>query len=384
MNLMAPPASPRATAHDPAAGIVGLLDGMAALVPDWQANAAALDAEAAFPVGELRDLHAIGGYLAPLPARLGGLGLGSEASGARGLLELLRLIGRGNLAVGRVFEGHVNALKLMTQYGAERQLEQAARDAAAGHLFAIWNTEPAEGLRLVGAPPNAVLRGRKIFCSAAGHATRALVTARAADGEARMLLVALRPGERMGDETWRLQGMRACRTGSMVFDGMAVTETALIGQPGDYLRQPEFSAGAWRTSAVTLGGLEALVGEATRQLVERRRQDNPHQKARMGEAMIARETALLWLRKAAAVAEGGRAAPGDVAGYVNLARIAVETACLDAMRAVQRSLGLAGLLASNPVERMLRDLATYLRQPAPDETLDEAATWFMQRALPDA
>lgn len=360
--------------------VADLLGRMAALVADWQVAAAALDAQAAFPAAELSALHAIGAYVAPLPAWVGGSGLGTEPTGALGLLDLLRLIGRGNLAVGRVFEGHVNALKLVALYGTEQQLRDAAADADAGHLFAIWNTEPTERLRLDGG----VLHGRKLFCSAAGYATRALLTAVTPDGGSRMLLAALQPGERVGAERAHLQGMRACGTGSMEFDGLAAPEPALIGQPGDYLRQPEFSAGAWRTSAVTLGGLEALVAQARRQLLERGRHSNPHQSSRLGVALIAQETASLWLRKAAVIAEAGQAAPEDVAGYVNLARIAVEAACLDAMRVVQRSLGLSCLTQSNPVERMLRDLGTYLRQPAPDETLDEAARWFTERELPDA
>ena len=32
----------------------------------------------------------------------------------------------------------------------------------------------------------------------------------------------------------------------------------------------------------------------------------------------------------------------------------------------------------------MRDLATFLRQPAPDETLVEGAAWFAGRPLPDA
>lgn len=31
----------------------------------------------------------------------------------------------------------------------------------------------------------------------------------------------------------------------------------------------------------------------------------------------------------------------------------------------------------------MRDLATYLRQPAPDETLTEAAAWFTTHPIPD-
>ncbi len=64
---------------------------------------------------------------------------------------------------------------------------------------------------------------------------------------------------------------------------------------------------------------------------------------------------------------------------VNLARIAVETSCLEAVTIVQRALGLSALLAGSRIERLLRDLMTYLRQPAPDETLTDAAVWFAER-----
>jgi len=51
---------------------------------------------------------------------------------------------------------------------------------------------------------------------------------------------------------------------------------------------------------------------------------------------------------------------------------------MDAMRLIQRSLGLAGFLEPNPIERLMRDLGTYLRQPAPDEALTEAAAWLLE------
>jgi hypothetical protein len=46
------------------------------------------------------------------------------------------------------------------------------------------------------------------------------------------------------------------------------------------------------------------------------------------------------------------------------------------MRLVQRSLGLSAFRHGNPVERICRDLGTYLRQPAPDAVLTEAAAHF--------
>lgn len=72
-----------------------------------------------------------------------------------------------------------------------------------------------------------------------------------------------------------------------------------------------------------------------------------------------------------------------ITGYINLSRIALESAALEIIRLVQRSLGLSAFLQTNPVERLMRDLATYLRQPATDEALTEASAWFLEHEFPE-
>jgi alkylation response protein AidB-like acyl-CoA dehydrogenase len=287
-----------------------------------------------------------------VPRRFGGLGFGTDPKGTFGLFNLLRLIGRGNLATGRLFEGHVNAIALVALYGTGQQIEKVSQDASEGHLFAVWNTDSAEGLRFAGTN----LRGAKAFCSAAGYATRALVTARTGLGGSQLLSLSLVPGERTEPMEFKPQGMRAATSKRVVFDGFSVSPNAFIGKADDYIKEPAFSAGAWRASAVTLGGLEALIEEARTQLVERGRHRNPHQQARMGRAIIAQETARLWCRRAALIAENSETAVEAKTAYVNFARIAIEGATMDAMRLVQRSLGLTAFFEANPVERIMRDL----------------------------
>ena len=111
----------------------------AAEIADYcAANASAVDRNGAFPVREFK-LIAEGGLLAaPLQRELGGLGLGIEASVTRKLLLLLKQIGRGNLSVGRVYEGHVNALQLVQTFGNREQIEQFALVARDRHkLFGV-------------------------------------------------------------------------------------------------------------------------------------------------------------------------------------------------------------------------------------------------------
>jgi hypothetical protein len=185
-----------------------------------------------------------------------------------------------------------------------------------------------------------------------------------------MLVVSLGNGEVVRPLAAPLQGMRAAVTGAVDFSGCAAD--FCLGDAGDYLREPDFSSGAWRGSAVAAGGLHSLVEVAIEQLKALQRFDTPHHLHRMGSAMIACETTRLWVRSVARVAEDPHANPAQAVAYTGLTRIAVECACLEAMPMVQRSLGLSAFRVGNPVERISRDLATYLRQPAPDEVLAEA------------
>jgi hypothetical protein len=97
---------------------------------------------------------------------------------------------------------------------------------------------------------------------------------------------------------------------------------------------------------------------------------------------MATETARLWVAHAATITEAplGSRGPDQLVAYVNLARLAVEAAALDLMQLVQRSVGLRAFLRPNPIERISRDLATYLRQPGPDRALTDAAAWILRFA----
>ena len=90
---------------------------------------------------------------------------------------------------------------------------------------------------------------------------------------------------------------------------------------------------------------------------------------------MAVETARLWIGEAASLASGSSADAERVVAYVNLARLAVERAGLEVLERAQRSVGLQGFLRGHPLERLARDLATYLRQPAPDRALTSAARY---------
>jgi alkylation response protein AidB-like acyl-CoA dehydrogenase len=354
-----------------------ILDAVRALLPEMQREAARLDADAAFPAAMFAKLRAAGLLTATLPAALGGQGFGEGTEGALALLALFQLLGEGSLPVARLYEAHVNALQLVLRYGPASLADSCARDAAEGALFALWVTDPpAGGLVLDGQK----LTGQKAFCSGAGAATRALVTVAAPEGT-RMAIVNLE-GATILPQDIRLAGMRAAITGAADFSGMTLPPDAVFGDVGDYLREPVFSAGAWRGAAAALGGLTALVKLHRDTILHRQRERDPHQQARFGQLVMQHETAKLWMRNAAlrgCLEDDGNEA---ITAYINLARLAVEEACLTALTLFQRGLGLQAFLAGGAPERLMRDLATYLRQPAPDETLVKAAEHYFAAPLP--
>ncbi len=330
------------------------------LIAWMQDRAGMLDQAAAFPAEEIVRLRAAGALHPPLPVA----GTGTYQA----LATLLTGAGQGNLSVGRILEAHINALHLIARFGS---VPDSSR------LYALWVTGPSDGDVVMNRMGDQiVLTGGKQFCSGAGHATGALITARDEHGETRMLVIPLGIGEVVTPLPSPLQGMRAAVTAAVDFTGCQVPGDAILGGPGDYLREPDFSAGAWRGSAVALGGLIALTDHAVAHLRRIGRLHSPHMRERLGQIFIAREACRMWVGAAGRAAENPDADPQWRVAAVGLARIAVETACLDAMRLVQRSLGITAFRSGTPAERICRDLATYLRQPAPDETLTEAAGWF--------
>ncbi|MBS7695893.1 MULTISPECIES: acyl-CoA dehydrogenase family protein [unclassified Chelatococcus] len=340
-----------------------------------------LDDDETFPAEDIAGLVAGGMIAAPLPEALGGRDLGFGRAGVQQLATVLSVLGRGNLSVGRLYEGHVHALKLTLTYGTKAQREAAAADAHAGHLFSLWTVDGREPLRLGdpatgGKLTGAKLTGSKTQAPGAGYVTRPLVTALRSDGRTQLVLARLPLGARASLASWRPHGMRASASGTVDFTGFEIDRTALIGEPGAFGREPLFSTSSWRVAAVQLGGIEALF-DAMR--LNTRGTDDALQLARIGETAIAVETARLWVQRAALTAENPEGDAETKAAYVRLARLAVERAGLDVIERAHRAVGLAGFMRPHVVERLTRDLETYLRQPDPDGALIRAAAHIVAK-----
>lgn len=342
--------------------------------------------ESAFPIRGLAKLREAGLLAAALSPAAGGCGLGSVPGSHRATLHMLREVGRGSLVVGRLFEGHVNALQLIEAYGTSGQVLRAAADVRAGHVFGVWNTQAGDGVHLEPLAHGRVrLHGAKTFASGAGRIARPVITGTWPDGGWQLCVVPADTAPVTIDRSfWQPLGMEATDSARVDFTGVELEPEHLLGVPGDYYRQPLFSGGAIRFCAVQLGGAVALLDHTRRFLRSRQRTGDPWQQARLGRMAAWVESGNCLLDGAAAVAEQGlwvHAPPPHDAmlAYANLLRVAVEELCLRVVDETERAVGARGLLRPCGIEQIVRDLSMYLRQPAPDAALADLGRHVLEQ-----
>jgi alkylation response protein AidB-like acyl-CoA dehydrogenase len=181
---------------------------------------------------------------------------------------------------------------------------------------------------------------------------------------------------------WNAQGMRSTATGSIDLSGVKLTPENLIGVAGDFMSQPSFSGGAWRFCAAHVGATERLVDLFRDHLVARSRGNDPYQLQRLAQCITSTKTARHWVEEAARRLSLEEADSRIVVAFANLTRMVTERCALDVMEAVQRGVGLASFIRPHPIERISRDLATYLRQPVPDLAMSDGAKVFLASKLP--
>lgn len=361
-------------------------------------NAAQIDRNGAFPEREFELIAKAGLLTAPLRRELGGLGLGIDANSIGELLTILQAIGRANLAVGRIYEGHVNALQLLQTFGTPAQIETYSADVCDRHkIFGVWNAEADDGVKIMPLGGGKYrLEGAKTFATGCGCVDRPFIGGMLPSGEWQLCIVPMDEVETIADPSWwQPAGMRATASYKVDFTGVIVDESALIGQPGQYYQQPWLSAGVVRFAAVQLGGAAALFDAARQFLQEIDRTKDPYQEGRFGQMAIAIESGQLWLQGAATQIE--RYHPifaGDPAiahpqatalvAYANMVRTAIEQICLDTIQLTARSVGTRGLLPPHPLERIIRDLTLYLRQPAFDASIANIGRYALQTPVTDS
>lgn len=341
----------------------------------FQQWAPATYADGGYPEREMQALRRAGLLAVTLP----GEPLDQQRGHTAELLQLLKTVGQGNLSVGRIYEGHINALHLIAVYGTEHQRKRWYADARAGHLFGVWNTQMADGVQLHPDTDGSIrVTGSKSFCSGADHVTRPIITGVLQPRSGwQMAVVPLDEQPVAVDPSfWDPAGMRNSVSYKIDFTGTLLTTEDLLGAPEDYNRQPYLSGGAIRFAAVQLGGAQAILDATRSYLREVGRTADPYQRTRVGQMAILLESGDLWLARAGQLTDQG-GSPEAVVHYANMARTAIAGYCETCLELAQRCVGARGLLHPHPLARLQADLTMYLRQPAPDAVLEAVGQYHL-------
>ena len=294
------------------------------------------------------------------------------------ILDILKKIGQQDLSVGRIFEGHLNAMLLIGKYGTESQKHKYFSQAKDGILFGIWNSEfPSEPLELLSSENKTHLKGAKVFCSGANNIFRPIVTAKGHEGQ-QMIILNLDDYNLDEDYTyWKPMGMVSSVSCRFDFSGIGINETQFLGSPYAYFDEPDFSGGSVRFAAVQLGGAIACVSATRKHLIDMNRADNSDQIRRMSQLAILIETGNLWLKKIERLYEKRYETPSEFMYEANMFRTIIRDICEQVLSLCEMSVGLQGMMKPHPLERIHRDLSVYLKQPAPDKALSEVGKYFI-------
>ncbi len=269
------------------------------------------------------------------------------------LVEALLVLGRTDVPLARLAEGHLDAVRILGQAGAE---------PVARALYGVWASRSQQtGLRAepVGAD-GLRIDGTLRFASGAGLLDRALVPVWLADG--RHLLVDLDVTGLPVDATvWRSGAMQASRTHELRVAELAVPAGAQVGEPDFYLRRPGFFPGGVGVAACWVGGAARVVDL----LRDRHPQPSPTQQSRFGRIRTDLVAAAATVRAAGQVLD-------DPPGGLDRQLLATEARAV-AAEAVRRILhearlltGPAGLALDDGIAHAVPDLEMYTLQQNSD------------------
>ncbi len=281
------------------------------------------------------------------------------------IIENLISVGCADLAVGRIYEGHINALLIIDIYGTEEQKNTYFNDAKEGKIFGVWNTERLfEALSYKMNLDNFDLKGAKTFCSGSLNILRPLITANDTQGKQMFILRLEDYPELQEDCTlWQVVGMESTVSHRIDFSNIKVQKGQRIGLCNDYDREPIISTGAIRFAAVQFGCAKAIVEITLNHLRRNGRISNSIQNSRIADFGILLQTGQLWFDGYHNLNSTNH---DKHINYVNMLRTDILRICESILSLSERAIGIQGFLKHHPFEKKFRDLKVYLKQPNPD------------------
>ena len=277
--------------------------------------------------------------------------------------RVLRAVAGADGSVGRILDGHFNGVERVSLLAPEPLRSRELQAIVAGKLLlGVWGADPIPG---EGEPARLAhgetrLIGVKTFCSGATGLDRALVLARGpTQGPPLLAYVDLSEGVRIDTAWYRAAGMRASESHRVVFEGAPVL--AVLGEPGELLREPYFSRDAIRTAVTWAGISDTAVDAALDLLAAKAGPKEPDDVVSLaaGRMLTARGNIDSWL---ACAADRADADPASLPGISTQLRESVTRSCREILDEAARAVGSHPFAVSGPLDRARRDLELFLLQ----------------------
>lgn len=270
--------------------------------------------------------------------------------------QALAVVAEHDLSLAKLYEGHTDALAILSELAPPS-------DTLPGATWGVWAAEAPEGRATIIAAEGAGqvrLHGSKCWCSGAGSASHALLTAWHPDGCGPQLVrVAIRqPGVEATAAAWKAVGMAGSASIDVSFhDAPAQT----VGGVGDYLSRPGFWQGGAGVAACWYGGAVALAGTLRRSIARAPESwRTGFRFAALGRIDLSLQGTAAVLRDAAGWID--RHPHEDAAAVALRARLAAEESATRVLAEAGRALGAAAFRRDARFARAAADLPAFIRQ----------------------
>ena len=298
--------------------------------------------------------------------------------------QALAAVAQFDLSLAKLYEGHTDALANLAEIGDARAVEAAGGSAGGAVTWGVWAAEAPQGRtnarRLdadaategtTGAntpcaePRQAehealILDGAKCWCSGAGSATHALLTAwlPGIDSPQLVALDIRQTNVSVDDAAWRAVGMGGSASLDVRFTG---ARAIAVGRPGDYLSRAGFWQGGAGIAACWYGGTLAIA-DALRAQVHRSPATgrSPFRLAALGKVDVSLRSTAAVLREAAEFIDAHPLA--DARPVALRARLAAEASATFVLDEAGRALGATPFCRDARFARMAADLPVFIRQ----------------------
>ncbi len=275
------------------------------------------------------------------------------------LVEALAGLGRTDIGLARLTEGHVDAVRIAAQAGAS--LEPDA-------LYGVWASRSgASGVRARADGDRLVLTGTLKFASGAGVIDRGLTPVWLSDDT--HLLVDLDARELPVDRSaWQTGAMTVSHTHTISLDEVVVPRSTVVGRPNFYLDRPGFFPGGVGVAAVWAGGISRVLDALLAWAGDR---SSPAGDLRLGRIAIQRTLALAAVRQGGHHLDARPAGPqppthAELQHLSTSIRAGVGQAVQAALNDARVLAGPAGLAFDAALTHAIDDLGLYVLQQNTD------------------